>query len=397
MWDKQYDSARWNGNNFHILKTDREFGKRVQVSEIPYADEPHTEVLGSKSRTIKLEAVFVGQNSLAESNAFIDALELNPVGQLEHPYLGELDLIYQSASPSFSTKKGLVTVALEFVRLGIVVALPETEVLAIDALVAPVYEASAKQFAKDIEAATPEEVVEVKTRSEHLLSKIRSIVDQISSSASDLSSLHREISASINAIQSISINPFGFALSAIGLSRNVLAIVKQINSTIPATHPANSRTFSMTAYRKMLREQAQTQIKLWISLGMVELSPALESVSAADNIRLLDGEMNIESAGRELRLLASTIEDRETEATSSATYESLELVDSIGSVKSAIIKQSQKIDDIESQVIDVNIAKPVSLLSLSKRYRCQIKHLENLNTIQNPAFVTGRLKVLPNV
>ncbi|WP_241907918.1 DNA circularization N-terminal domain-containing protein [Vibrio lentus] len=96
IWERQYEHARWNGLKLNILSTAFDGGKRLQVSEIPYSDLPHIKVMGTKTRTYTIEAVFVGSSSLADANALIENLEATPTGELEHPWLGELALPLQS-------------------------------------------------------------------------------------------------------------------------------------------------------------------------------------------------------------------------------------------------------------------------------------------------------------
>ncbi|ELO4022977.1 DNA circularization N-terminal domain-containing protein, partial [Vibrio fluvialis] len=60
MWERQYERGRWNGHQLNILATAIDGGQRLHVSEIPYAELPNIRVMGSKSRTIKLDVVFVG-------------------------------------------------------------------------------------------------------------------------------------------------------------------------------------------------------------------------------------------------------------------------------------------------------------------------------------------------
>ncbi|MCE7598634.1 DNA circularization N-terminal domain-containing protein, partial [Vibrio fluvialis] len=71
MWERLYEHGRWNGHQLNILATAIDGGQRLHVSEIPYAELPNIRVMGSKSRTIKLDVVFVGADSLADANAFI--------------------------------------------------------------------------------------------------------------------------------------------------------------------------------------------------------------------------------------------------------------------------------------------------------------------------------------
>ncbi|EPA8364730.1 DNA circularization N-terminal domain-containing protein [Vibrio fluvialis] len=76
MWERQYERGRWNGHQLNILATAIDGDQRLHVSEIPYAELPNIRVMGSKSRTIKLDVVFVGADSLADATHSL--LTLNP-------------------------------------------------------------------------------------------------------------------------------------------------------------------------------------------------------------------------------------------------------------------------------------------------------------------------------
>lgn len=62
MWDRKYEHGRWNGVELNILNTSIDGGKRLHVSEIPYADLPAVKVMGSSASKISIDVVFVGGN-----------------------------------------------------------------------------------------------------------------------------------------------------------------------------------------------------------------------------------------------------------------------------------------------------------------------------------------------
>ena len=96
MWERLTQEGKWNGNVLHIQSTTLDGGKRLHVSELPYADLPHIKVMGAKARTISIEVIFVGIESLVDANATVLELETNPEGTLEHPSLGELSLVFET-------------------------------------------------------------------------------------------------------------------------------------------------------------------------------------------------------------------------------------------------------------------------------------------------------------
>lgn len=86
MWERKYEQGRWNGLTLNILSTALDGGKRLQVSEIPYADLPNIKVMGSAANKIDIDVVFVGNHSLNDANALLDnfnktlAASLNTLG-----------------------------------------------------------------------------------------------------------------------------------------------------------------------------------------------------------------------------------------------------------------------------------------------------------------------------
>jgi prophage DNA circulation protein len=50
MWERKVKTEKWNGVAFNIQQTTLDNGKRLQVVELPYADDPYINVMGAKSK-----------------------------------------------------------------------------------------------------------------------------------------------------------------------------------------------------------------------------------------------------------------------------------------------------------------------------------------------------------
>jgi prophage DNA circulation protein len=200
MWERKVKTAKWNGVAFNIQQTTLDNGKRLQVVELLYVDDPYINVMGAKAKGINLEAVFVGVNSLADANAFVAKLESDPIGALEQPYLGEMSLVYQSVSQSFSTKKGLVTLALKFLKQGKAVALTRVRIdeKPLSELSNDLMAASKQQFMRDMAAASPDEISTLQDDFNNLLSTLKSIASRSTQDSLRLTPLHHEIQAAVN-------------------------------------------------------------------------------------------------------------------------------------------------------------------------------------------------------
>ncbi len=164
MWERQYEHGRWNGHKLNILSTAIDGGQRLQVSDIPYAQLPHVKIMGSKSRNFNLEVVFVGANSLADANAFISNLEASPTGELEHPWLGELPLVFETFSQSISTKRGLVILSLTFVRAGVSPTITARTKVRAKEQASIVESLSSQSFSQDVKGMSVSEINQTQDR-----------------------------------------------------------------------------------------------------------------------------------------------------------------------------------------------------------------------------------------
>ena len=59
MWERLVKKGKWNGTVLHIQSTTLDSGKRLHIAEMPYQDKAHIKVMGAKSRSVNIEAVFV--------------------------------------------------------------------------------------------------------------------------------------------------------------------------------------------------------------------------------------------------------------------------------------------------------------------------------------------------
>ncbi|MGF1842281.1 DNA circularization N-terminal domain-containing protein [Vibrio clamense] len=221
MWERQYEQGRWNGHKLNILSTAIDGGKRLHVSEIPYAELPHIKVMGSKARSFKLEVVFVGTGSLADANAFIDNLEASPEGELEHPWLGELPLVIEDFSLNINTKRGLVTLSLSFVRSGASPTINAPTIVRAKEHANIVEGISIKSFVQDV---LNMDVHQINQTQEHFTESLNVLVDitnRLNLDDETLQDINHSVNEGFSGVSNLSNEPAEFA----GLFRSAVDAV----------------------------------------------------------------------------------------------------------------------------------------------------------------------------
>ncbi|WP_028864305.1 DNA circularization N-terminal domain-containing protein [Psychromonas aquimarina] len=433
MWERKVKTAKWNGVAFNIQQTTLDNGKRLHVAELPYADEPQIKVMGAKAKAVSLEAVFVGGDSLMDANAFVAELEDSPIGSLEHPYLGELSLVYQSSSQSFSTKKGLVTLSLKFLKQGKHVVLTSTHLdeKPVSRLSADVMSASSEQFVRDVEQASPAQITSLQDDFTSLLNTLKSIANRATQGSMRLARLHHQIQDGINAVNTIIDVPAAYAAhldAVIDSLKKVLfdeSSASENNSSDSAQSlgqaSPNKTTVSQSLANKTgmsMTQSACTLMHKLIKPGSVSahcnIQITVAIVLLSEELDLLDKEEvlsfdtftdsavenavdnSIDKAAVSIKVISKLIDDRLQEVTQSADYESLLLVESLDALRESVIKQSNKINTLLQSVNRTEVFSKRPLLCIAQSKQCRSTELSALNAIKHPLFVSGLLRV-PNV
>jgi len=211
MWERQYEYGRWNGHKLNILSTAIDGGQRLHVSDIPYAELPHVKTMGSKARNINLEVVFVGASSLADSNAFISNLDSTPSGELEHPWLGELSLVFETFSRSISTKRGLVSLSQTFVRAGITPTIAVATSISAKEQSDIVESISSQLFVHDVQSMDVAQVNQTQDRFTQALNILVDIRNRLELADELLQSIDHAINEAYSAITGLVNEPLRFA------------------------------------------------------------------------------------------------------------------------------------------------------------------------------------------
>ena len=420
MWERKTKTAKWNGVAFNIQKTTLDTGKRLHVVELPYADEPYIKVMGAKAKGLNLDAVFVGADSLVDANAFVSKLESDPVGSLEHPYLGEMSLVYQSASQSFSTKKGLVTLSLKFLKQGKGIVLTRSNIddKPVSQLSDEVMKASTTQFVRDIGQASPQEIHSIQNDFTQILSALTSATNRVAQGNAKLTHLQHQIQRRTNEVNTIVNAPASFANQ---IHSTIKSVVDVLPSDASSSDVSNAESGSLSSSknvvsvkesaRKMLSRcikpnNASSHCNNQIVVALVLLSNDLVSVGVEDelsfnafinNITNSLGASSINNSINKTVLnineLSAYIDKRIDEATVSANYESLALVDSLTALRESVNNQSNKIEKLLLSIKSAPIVKNRPLLCIAQSQECTADEISILNPITHPLFVNGTLRV----
>ena len=404
MWKREITKATWNGVPFNIRQTTLDTCKRLHVVELPYVDEPYIKVMGAKSKGVNLEAVFVGATSLVDANAFVAELESTPMGTLEHPYLGELSLVYQSASQSFNTKKGLVTLSLKFLKQGGDITLINSVVdkKTIEQLADVVIEASGAQFVKDIAAASPDEVSSLMDDFYDVLNVLKRVANKISAVNTKLVSFFNQIQDGINAVTTILNAPATFASLVSGLVGELVSTLSD-EDTVAASSPEAVLDLNRSA-ASLLRNTittsttttslASAHCNIQITVACVLLSNELALVAGDESLELATfADSSVNDVASDIDVISGLLDDRLDEVTQAADYESLELVEAITALRESVIAQRNKITTLIESVGEVNVYRDLPLLAIAQNQECTISEIASLNVIAHPLFVNGLLRV----
>lgn len=285
MWERQYEHGRWNGHQLNILTTSLDGGKRLHVSEIPYAELPHIKVMGSKAANIELEVVFVGAGSLADANSFIADIEETPEGELEHQWLGEMSLVFETYSQSISTKRGLVTLSLTFVRSGITPTITATAIVRSKEQASIVENISKESFVQDVNEMNVSELNKVQEHFEEALNVLVDITNRLHIDNEQLQEINESVNAALDSVSGIANDPASFADQ---LSNAVDAVSEGVQSEPESESEAvdNSRSAQNLMLSQVKADASSTHYNVQMVTAAVKMSKDLTELEKADSFEI---------------------------------------------------------------------------------------------------------------
>lgn len=392
MWERQHEHARWNGLKLNILSTSFDGGKRLQVSEIPYADLPHIKVMGTKARAFTFEVVFVGASSLADANALIDNLEANPQGELEHPWLGELPLVFEDHSLSFSTKKGLVTLSLKFVRSGTSPSITAPTTVRTKAQADIVESLSKKSFVEEVKGLDVSQINEVQGNATSALNVLVDITNRLNLADDSLQDINLAINEAFSAVSSLSTNPAEFA----DLFSSAVDTVSEGVQSEPASESEavdNSRSAQALMLGEVKTDSPTKHHNVQMVTGAVKMSKDVTDLEANDSFEITLTQKQPEIIQSDLSTLIVSVDDRIKETTQVSTQESIELYDALTSLKSNVQTQHDKVAEGTKAHRTVQSPHFKSALTIAHDEYTNENVITKMNALQHPLFIRGDIAV----
>lgn len=394
MWDRKYKVGSWNGLAINILKTDEVDSMRLDARSLPNREEPYIKPMGSGIPTMDIDAVFVGINALVDANAFVRELKKNPEGVLEHPYLGELKLVFENVRRTITSEKGKVVIVLNFLKQGKPVILQRVSSRSVSSLTSSVLDAGTNQFEQQIQAANVSEIALVQDEYQVLLDDMSYLSSQIKSPGDELSDLQSKINQVKGKTSSIANEPKAFAVSVNTLLSDFSSMA---NIEQPQTYEAISLERSTnlklinneaTATTNLLKLQATTtRIKTSRELAAVENSQSAQDLAIASSKDLAQNYNAINQ-------LKISLGDRIAENTATATYQNMDLVDRLFELDTELSSQLGKVQSYQDKVQTVSTFNHKPSMALAHENEQSLSDFEWLNkSAKHPLFMSGDIKV----
>ncbi|TCT42650.1 DNA circularization protein [Vibrio crassostreae] len=392
MWERQYEHARWNGLKLNILSIAFDGGKRLQVSEIPYAELPHIKVMGTKARTYTIEAVFVGSSSLADANTLIENLEATPTGDLEHPWLGELPLVFEDVSQSISTKKGLVTLSLKFARAGSSPSITAPTSVRTKTQATIVESLSKRSFVKEVNGLDVSDIHRVQSDVTSALNVLVDITNRLKLEDESLQDINHAINKAFSAVSSLSTNPTEFADL---FSASVGAVADGVQAEPSSGNEAvdNSRSAQALLLGEVKPDTPAQHHNVQMVTGAVKMNKDITHLEKGDRFDITQSDKQPETIKNDLSTLIVGIDERIKETTKVSTLESIELFEAVTTLKSNVKVQQDKVVSGTAPHRTVQSPRFQSALAIAHDEFTQEKVITKMNALQHPLFIRGDIAV----
>ncbi len=389
MWERQYEQGRWNGLTVNILATSLDGGKRLQVSEIPYAELPNIKVMGSKASNIELDVVLVGASSLVDANTLLDNLNASPKGELEHPWLGELSLAFESYSQKINTKRGLVTLSLKFVRdgkksiLSVVTVASATQAQQADA----VEEISTKTFVADVDEMSIAETNTLRADFTHLVTQLSAIASRLNVPSQILSSLNQELNSALSSISSIANAPGQFAEQ---LSKTIDSVASAVRSEPDSSNPAidNSRAAQSSMLTLINPKNPSVHYNIQLVVAAVKMNKDIERLEQDISFDVLGWTKQASVILSDLTSITLEIDARIHDVTNVSTLESLALFDALVDLRKGVGAQYDKVNTGAEPQRYLERPRFIPTLVLAQQTENSASLIEALNPLQHPLFLS---------
>lgn len=392
MWERQYEHGRWNGHKLNILSTAIDGGKRLHVSEIPYAELPHVKVMGSKSRSISIEVVFVSADSLANANAFIQNLETSPSGELEHPWLGELSLVFETFSQSISTKRGLVSLSLTFVRNGVTPTITISTSVRAKEQSSIVEGLSSERFVHDVQSMDVSQINQTQEDFTQALTVLVDISNRLNLTDDALKTINHAINEAFSSISSLVNEPLYFAKS-VSAAMDSVADGLQAEPTSESEAVDNARNAQALLLSKIQNNSTTEHHNIQLVTGAVKMSKDLVELEKTDSFGVSIGRKQSTIIQSDIINLIAGIDECITDTTKASTLDRLALYDSLVRLKDSVQQQHAKViaGSEPHRTVSLPVFRPALVLAHDQYTNERL--LTAINSLQHPLFMRGNIAV----
>lgn len=394
MWERKYEQGRWNGLTLNILGTSLDGGKRLQVSEIPYADLPNIKVMGTTANKVDLDVVFVGSDSLNDSNALLASLNQTPKGELEHPWLGELSLVFNTYSQKINTTLGLVTLTLTFIRNTKPTAAVSTSA-AVTTLIEQtdaVEQLSTETFVDDVNGMGISDIRALQTDFTNFVGELTGIATRLSVPSQVLSSLNQELNSAMVAISSIANAPAQFAEQ---LSKTIDSVASAVRSEGDAVNEAidNSRMAQASMLDSINPNTPSAHYNVQATVAAVKMSKDIARLEETPTYSVIDATTQPAITLSDFDRITTQLGVCISDVTVVSTLESLALFDSLTTLNENVGAQSDKVKNGSLPKRYVELARFQPALVISHNTYQGEAFITALNASQHPLFLRGDVAV----
>ncbi|MUH96367.1 hypothetical protein GNP63_07350 [Aliivibrio fischeri] len=394
MWEREYEKGRWNGLELNILTTSIDGGQRLHVSEIPYADLPSIKVMGSAANSIDLEVLLVGKASLVEANNLLASLNASPKGELEHPWLGELPLVFETFSQKISTKRGVVELSLKFLRDGKAPQLSSSASITVSSKeqASEVEKSSTKTFVQDVEEMDAAQVSSLQEHFTYAINQLVGISTKLNVPSQTLSALNQELNSALVAISSIANAPEQFAEQ---LSKTVDSVADAVRSEPDSENEAidNSRAAQSSMLAAIDPNAPSAHYNVQMVTAAVKMSKTVAMLEQEKEFDIVNAKGQPSIMMSDLKQLTVAISQRINEVTMNSTLESLELFYALTGLKEGIETQYNKVKMGSEAQRFIERGRYIPALFLAHQTYTDTALISALNPQKHPLFMNGTLSM----
>lgn len=397
MWDRKFEVARFNGHTLNVLSVSFDGGQRLQVSEIPYQDQPHIRAMGASAVTVALEVIFVGSASIDDSNALIAALGKVSAGALEHPWLGEIELCFKTYSQKISTKRGLVTLALSFVRTNagqnLRTHLTSSKTRTSYAQIKTVERISSEQFVVNVESMSLDDINDTKERFNALLGELISISSRLNIYRDGFIAINAAIHTALNSINALSISPFTLTKA---ISAALYLVGNAVKSEPSQSDIADNSRAAQMALLTFIDPVAPSYLNTQIIVGAIQMNKDLVMLELSDHFDVLASNKSPALIISDLELLIDGVNNLILDATQVATVESVKMYEALVDLFDVLQEQNAKAKTAITPKQITAVPRYTTALTLAHNTGTSEPMLRKLNPLLHPLFVSGSIALGSN-